>query len=352
MAGRRNGRHVGHRPARRGVRPTTVCVAALVAVALVVAVVFAASAGRSWLTWPPRRAGSAAATAGSRAGADAGADGSGTVPASGEVDRTAVPEPNARIGRQRGMDALGDEIRARLAGYQGDWQVYVEDLASGASVSIDPHAGYAASVIKLYVMLAVFQRMADGAMADDASTNQLLTQMITVSSNEATNTLVSALGGGDMNAGFSVVNEIAARYGFGSSHISQALGVVPIDPDGKVTTADDAGRFMAAVYRGSLVNADSSRRMLDLLLGQTRRAKIPAGVPAGTVVANKTGENTGVENDAAVVFAGADTTGAIDGSATQGDYVLVVMSSGVDAGAAQASIRDLSAMVWDAMHRL
>lgn len=267
----------------------------------------------------------------------------------GALSRSSAPQPNASVARQRDMDALGEAIRGRISGYQGTWQVYVEDLASGASTSIDSHTGYAASVIKLYVMLAVFQRIADGALTEDASVDQLLTQMITVSSNEATNSLITQLGGGDMDAGFTQVNDIAARYGFKDSHIDQALGVIDGDSNRKATTVDDAGRFMAAVYRGELVSGDASRRMLDLLLGQTRRAKIPGGVPSGVTVANKTGESDGVENDAAIVFAGADTSAAIDGTATQGDYVLVVMTSDVPSAAAQASICDLSSMVWETL---
>lgn len=267
----------------------------------------------------------------------------------GALSRSSAPQPNASVARQRDMDALGEAIRGRISGYQGTWQVYVEDLASGASTSIDSHTGYAASVIKLYVMLAVFQRIADGALTEDTSVDQLLTQMITVSSNEATNSLITQLGGGDMDAGFTQVNDIAVRYGFKDSHIDQALGVIDGDPNRKATTVDDAGRFMAAVYRGELVSGDASRRMLDLLLGQTRRVKIPGGVPSGVTVANKTGESDGVENDAAIVFAGADTSAAIDGTATQGDYVLVVMTSDVSSAAAQASIRDLSSMVWETL---
>ena len=58
----------------------------------------------------------------------------------------------------------------------------------------------------------------------------------------------------------------------------------------------------------------------------------------------------GVENDAAIVFATSDTSAAIDGTAATGDYVLTVMTSDVnDSAAAQASIRDLSGAVWNAM---
>lgn len=39
--------------------------------------------------------------------------------------------------------------------------------------------------------------------------------------------------------------------------------------------------------------------MIDLMLGQQRRSKIPAGLPSQISVANKTGESPGVENDSA-----------------------------------------------------
>ena len=42
--------------------------------------------------------------------------------------------------------------------------------------------------------------------------------------------------------------------------------------------------------------------MLDLLLKQTRRWKIPSGLPSGTKVANKTGETSQYQHDAAIVF--------------------------------------------------
>ena len=42
--------------------------------------------------------------------------------------------------------------------------------------------------------------------------------------------------------------------------------------------------------------------MLNLLKQQTRRTKIPAGVPSGVTVANKTGETDDVTHDAAIVY--------------------------------------------------
>ena len=42
--------------------------------------------------------------------------------------------------------------------------------------------------------------------------------------------------------------------------------------------------------------------MRKLLLAQTRRWKIPSGIPSGIKVANKTGETSSVEHDMAIVY--------------------------------------------------
>ncbi len=268
----------------------------------------------------------------------------------GDLDRDDVPDADITSAEQEKLDALGVELEELISGYQGTWQVYVEDLASGASIDINSHQSYSASVVKLYVMLAVFQQISDGELTETSDIDTLLEQMITVSSNDATNTLVDTLGGGSADEGFSIVNQIAEDYGFTNSFIKQYLGYSDGDPSLKQTSAIDSGKFMAAVYRGELVSEEYSQRMLDLLLAQTRLTKIPGGLPDGTLSANKTGEITGVENDAAIVFATDDISAAIDGTATEGDYVLTVMTEDIsDSSATQASIRELSSVVWAAL---
>lgn len=252
----------------------------------------------------------------------------------------------AKRDKQQTLDSLSAQLQQKIARFDGTWQVYIEDLPTGASISINSHQQYSASVIKLMVMLAVFQRMHDGAFQDNASVDNLLTQMITVSSNEATNTLVDQLGGGNTQAGYDAVNSIAKQYGFSESHLNQRMGDLT-DSTGKQTSANDQGRFLAAACRGQLVSAEYSQRMINLMLGQQRRSKIPAGLPSGISVANKTGESPGVENDSAMVFAsndGASITGSEPG---QGDYVIAVLSEGIGSSAqVQARIRDLSASTW------
>jgi beta-lactamase class A len=78
--------------------------------------------------------------------------------------------------------------------------------------------------------------------------------------------------------------------------------------------------------------------MMNLLKQQERRGKIPAGVPEGVIVANKTGELDYVENDAAVVFR------------DNCPYILCVMSENVEnASVARQTIVNISSDVYSSI---
>ncbi|NEG96765.1 serine hydrolase [Bifidobacterium sp. SMB2] len=256
---------------------------------------------------------------------------------------TVDPAEAAKRSKQSQLDGLNTKLASQIAGYPGTWSVYVEDLKTGASTSINNHVQPSASVIKLYVMLAVYTKIDEGGMQEDLATNDLLTQMITVSSNQATNTLVNLLGNGDTNAGLDVVNQVAKANGFNETRMKDLLyDSGTHDSSLKQTSVSDSGRFMAKVYRGQLVSKQASEKMLNLLLQQQRRAKIPAGLPQGTKVANKTGEIIGTENDSAIIYGTA--------SDHSSDYVLTVMTQNVENGTAQTQIAALSTTVWDTLH--
>ncbi len=61
--------------------------------------------------------------------------------------------------------------------------------------------------------------------------------------------------------------------------------------------------LLEAIAKGQAVDPDSSRQMVDILTRQKFNEAIPAGLPAGTRVAHKTGELTKIHHDAAIVYA-------------------------------------------------
>jgi beta-lactamase class A len=64
----------------------------------------------------------------------------------------------------------------------------------------------------------------------------------------------------------------------------------------------DMAELLAMIAQGGCASAPSCRLMLRVLEEQEWREKIPAGLPDGLLIANKTGGVSGTSNDAAIVF--------------------------------------------------
>jgi beta-lactamase class A len=127
---------------------------------------------------------------------------------------------------------------------------------------------------------------------------QLCEWMITVSSNLATNLLIEKLG---------VENIRATVHSLHADGMKVLRGV----EDGKAfakglnntTTARGLLQLLDAIALGEAVDRESSWQMVEILERQKFNEGIPAGLPAGTRVAHKTGEITKIHHDAAIVFA-------------------------------------------------
>jgi len=194
---------------------------------------------------------------------------------------------------------------------------------------------HAASTMKVPVLIELFHQVKDGKLklsdplvvrnefrsivdgslfkldaADDSEADlyktegqtrtisQLAELMITVSSNLATNLLIEKLG---------VENIRATVHSLGADGVNVLRGV----EDGKAfekgmnntTTARGLATLMTAIGDGKAVDSESSQQMAAILERQKFNEAIPAGLPAGTRVAHKTGDITKVHHDAAIVFA-------------------------------------------------
>ncbi len=137
-----------------------------------------------------------------------------------------------------------------------------------------------------------------GAIGQTRTLGQLCELMITVSSNLATNLLIERLG---IDGIRSTVHSLHA----------DGMNVLRGVEDGKAfergmintTTARGLLQLFQALARGEAVDQESSQEMIEILERQSFNTGIPAGVPAGTRVAHKTGEITQIHHDAGIVFA-------------------------------------------------
>ncbi|GAC1405226.1 MAG: hypothetical protein NVSMB64_09710 [Candidatus Velthaea sp.] len=232
------------------------------------------------------------------------------------------------------------EIVARIPGITG---VYARTMGSEPPlVSIRSGEPFAsASVIKLAIMATAY-RAFDAGTASPSDTvklrasdliggsdilagsrpgqsfslDDLIRAMIRVSDNSASNTLITAFG-------FDAINGAMRDAGLTGTRLARHFAdvVPPWRRSLNQTTPRDMGTLLYSIERGAREGLDtiaksaSCRAMIDVLLGQEDKTKIPNGLPSGTPCANKTGEIDGVRNDCAIVDPYGDTP-----------YILVVLT--------------------------
>lgn len=255
-----------------------------------------------------------------------------------EADVVSLAETAINVAN---FENLKVEINKVLENTTGTWSVYVKDLSTENTISINNQPIYAASLIKLFVMESAFANM-DSLLQNGNGENTIadtLNAMITVSDNNAYNNLVSMhSASGSFIEGCLRVNEYISGTAYENTGIFHTLH--PCDSacfrtstTRNYTTVEDCGNLLESIYDGTCVSEEVSEKMLSLLLQQQLTSKIPAGLPEGTKVANKTGETDATQHDAAIVFG------------PERDYILCIMSS--DDGTAIYTIQEISALVYE-----
>src|SRR5207253_9912400 len=135
------------------------------------------------------------------------------------------------------------------------------------------------------------------AVGQTRTLTQLCALMITVSSNLATNLLIEKLG---------VENIRSTIHEFGADGMNVLRGVEDQKAFDKgmnnTTSARGLAVLLEALAKGRAFDPAASRQMIAILQRQTFNEGIPAGLPAGTRIAHKTGEITKIHHDAAIVF--------------------------------------------------
>jgi len=268
------------------------------------------------------------------------------------------------------QDSLLQRVQSRIA-QEAPAQVglaYI-DLGSGDTLFLNADTSFhAASTMKVPVMIELFRKANTGSFrmdqglllvnefaslvdgspysldpnSDSDSTlyhrigqrvrvDTLLRLMITRSSNLATNTLITLVGAAEVTS---------TMRSLGAQRIQVLRGV----EDGKAfekglnntTTARDMAIILRAIEEGRAASPSATREMLGILLAQEFNERIPAGLPAGTPVAHKTGDITAISHDAAIVY-----------PPGRKPYVLVVLTRGItDPKESDKLIADISRIVY------
>jgi beta-lactamase class A len=266
---------------------------------------------------------------------------------------------------------LIEKLESAIAKSGAEVSIAFQDLETIEFFLINPVEMHAASLMKVPVMIEVFKQaeqgkfsldekiiimnkfksIVDGSLysltviedSDDdiyqhigkeMALRELVHRMITVSSNLATNVLIEFVGVENIMGTLAELKirkmkvlrgvEDIKAYERGLNNRTNALSMLTV---------------LELIARGKAGTKKSCQEMIEILSQQKYRNKIPAGLPAGVKVANKTGSITRIDHDAAIIF-----------PEGRKPYILVVLTRGIEKREdAEKLIAKLSRIVYESI---
>lgn len=251
-------------------------------------------------------------------------------------------------------------VKETLIEKNGRYGVFIKDLKNGKTYSYMGNDQFeSASLYKLWVMGAAFQKIKEGSISETEvlkgnlndfdkilstvtptptitpsedskdeeppenkeisySTQEAIERMIAISDNYAALLVAS-------RAGSFAVTIFLKNYELKNSNFRQP----------PKTTAGDIGKYFEKLYRGEIVSADYSEEMIEILKKQTINDRIPRHLPDNINVAHKTGELGEFKHDGGIVFT------------KKVDYIIVVLTKTKDPYEASERIANFSKNVYE-----
>ncbi len=269
------------------------------------------------------------------------------------------------------LEKLRSDIHTFIDSTNGTIAVTFQDLNTGDTIFINENIQmHAASTMKTPVMMEVFKQASEGKfkMSDsliiknefrsivdsskfsmDISEDSddvvyrnmgkkmciydLVYQMITVSSNFATNILVDLVEANN-------VMELMKSIGANNIQVLRGVEDIKAYDQGLNNTTDAFDMFiiMKAIASKQIISEEACEEMTEILLDQKFNNKIPLLLPSTIKVAHKTGSITNISHDAAIVY--------LEGHR----YILVILTKDLGSNKqAEEIIARISKIVYDAV---
>ena len=162
---------------------------------------------------------------------------------------------------------------------------------------------------------------------------QLAYQMITASSNFATNLLVDVVG-------IDAIQTSLAELGIEGVKVLRGVEDQAAYDAGlnNLVTANGLLRTLRLIADGKAFSESASRQMLDILHDQQLKSGIPAGLPEAARVAHKTGNISTVHHDAGIVYL-----------EDRKPYVLVILTRFDQASPRSTAVADVSRDIYECL---
>ncbi|MEN3014923.1 MAG: serine hydrolase [bacterium] len=196
----------------------------------------------------------------------------------------------------------------------------------------------AASIVKIPLCLLILKKVQDNKLELDQvididqkvggsgivkdltikaySIRDLITLALIVSDNTASNTLINL-------CSFEEINSFIHSYGLVNTCLNRKFMVDLVNPPVNFVTASEMNLLLCKLLNYEILSKHYSLMFIDILLKQQYREKIPLFLK-DVLVANKTGDISGISHDSGIVFLESNIEKAIE----KGNfYVVTILTS-------------------------
>lgn len=252
---------------------------------------------------------------------------------------------------------LEEKIKQFIDTKTGNVSVYVKNLKTNEEIKINENRVFpSASTIKLAIMSELFSRVDKGELKledtielkeemktggdgilkelDDGhrfSLKEVMTLMIIVSDNMATNILIDLLG-------MDNINKTIKGLGLENTRLQRKMMDSQAAREGRenLITAEDAAHILELIYYGECVSREASDLMLEILKKQQVRGRLDLYLPEEVVIAHKTGDLDNLEHAAGIIYL------------PEGEYIICVLTNEVETNKdGREIIGEISRMVYE-----
>jgi beta-lactamase class A len=235
-----------------------------------------------------------------------------------EENKMKKAEEDAKEKQKTAIKNLGDEFVkiTKVKHPDSEWSILIKDLDTQNEFVYNNKQMNSASLIKLFMMEAVLKEVENGSFkltdGDDGYMVNL-EKMITESNNDSANMFIDAFDGYDGQkrkvTEEHTINKAIKSQGYEFTELNRKMHntTPPGGPSGyqNYTSVKDVASLYEGLYNGTLLNEENTKLAIRFLKNQQRTNKIPKLINKNypdVVVANKTGELSNVENDAAIIY--------------------------------------------------
>ena len=218
---------------------------------------------------------------------------------------------------------LENKINDFIKSQNGNIAVVIKDLSNNKEVKINENMLFrSASTIKLAIMSELLSKVNEGSIKlDDEieltealktggdgilkelnyghkfSLEEIMTLMIIVSDNMATNILIDILG-------IENINKTIENLGLKDTRLQRKMMDSQAAKAGRENyiTAKDLAHILELIYKGKNINETYSKIMLDVLKRQQVRCRLDLYLPEEVIIAHKTGDLDNLEHDGGIIY--------------------------------------------------